>query len=168
MFERTRERTKKTFRYVKDDVVNVKEIQGHFRDVKDLAGEHLDPRRKKVGRTETFANAMERQNLTPADVAASYKHYSFRFYLFLFFGSFTLFIFGWSLLSMDWFVAAPAFAATLIFLAQTFNASFRCFQIRHHEFLPVSTWVQRRDQWWPAEYLPPRSASSKTLRKKDL
>lgn len=167
MFERTRDRTKKTFRYVKDDVVNVKEIQGHFQDVKDLAGEHMDPRRKKVGRTETFANAMERKGLTLEDVAASYKHYSFRFYLFLFFGTFSLFLLGWSLVKLDWFVAAPSFAATLIFAAQLFNASFRCFQIRNHEFLPVSTWAQRRDQWWPAEYMPPRSRGSKSLSRKD-
>lgn len=167
MFERTRRRTQKTFRYVKDDVVNVKEIQGHYQDAKELAGEYLDPRRKKTGRTETFANAVERQNLTPEDIAASYKHYSFRFYLFLFFGSFSTFLLIWSLIQTNWFVVAPATAATLIFVAQVFNASFRCFQIRHHELLPVSTWFQRKDQWWPGEYLPPRPRRSKSMSTKD-
>ncbi len=168
MFERTRNTSKKTFRYVKDDVLNVKEAQGHFDDAKALLNEHYNPRNKKAARNETFANAMERKGLTEDDIASSYKHYSVRFYIFLFFFSFAGFVMCWSAFNLQWTMAGPAFAAALICLGQMFNASFRCFQIRNHEFLPVSTWLQRRDQWWPADYLPPRVRSSRSVaRRKD-
>jgi len=163
MFDRTRERSKKTFRYVKDDVLNAKQVTGVYQDVKGMAKEHLNPFQKKQARTETFANAMERKSLTFDDIEGSYKNYCFRFYLFLTFGSFALTILGWGIWKLEWFVAGPAFAATMICLAQIFNASFRCFQIRHHEFLPVSTWFQRKEEWWPSEYRRPRSRSSKAV-----
>ena len=48
MFDRTKRTTQRTFRYVKDDVLNVKEAQGHFQDIRNLAREHMDPRLKKL------------------------------------------------------------------------------------------------------------------------
>lgn len=171
MFDRTRrvvgKTAKSTFRYAKDDVFNAKEVQGHFQDVKDLARAHLDPRRRSTRRTETFANAVERLQLSPEDIASSYKNHSFRFYLFLFFAGMSLSLGVWAAWRLNWMGLAPALGATLVCAAQMFSASFRCFQIRHQELLPVKEWWRARDEWWPTEYTPPRPRSGRSMTRKE-
>ena len=167
MFKRTRQTAKKTttktYTYVKDDLLNIKEAQGHFDDIKNLTREHLDPRSKKTARNETFAHAMERKGLTMEDVAEAYKVYNFRFNLFAFFLGAALFMALWGASQQRWLLVMGAMPAMLIFIGQLFNASFRCFQIRHHELLPVTAWWHHRSEWIPGDYVPPRS-SSKSLR----
>ena len=166
MFDRTKRTTQRTFRYVKDDVLNVKEAQGHFQDIRNLAREHMDPRLKKNGkRQETFANAVERLNLSPEDIAASYKSYNFRFYVFSFFGSMAMFLGIWSAIQGSWLGSLSSVGAMMVCVGQAFNASFRCFQIRHHELFSVREWWNAKSEWFPAEYLPPKSKSRSLSRK---
>lgn len=166
MFNRTQRTVKRTVNYVKDDLLNVKEAKGHFQDARDLAREHMDPRLKQGGRRkETFANAVERMNLTPDQIAASYRNYSFRFYLFSFFGSMAFFLGAWAAFRGSWPGAFSGLGAFLIFLGQIFNASFRCFQIRHHELFSVAEWWKAKNEWLPSEYLPPKSKSRSITRK---
>ncbi len=167
-FKRTRNAAKKTtaktYTYVRDDLLNIKEAQGHYQDIKELANTHLNPFRKREGRNETFAHAMERMGLTMEDVQQAYKFYSFRFNLFAFFFGAALFMAGWGITQQHWMMAVGAVPALLIFTAQLFNASFRCFQIRHHELLPASAWWRHRSEWIPGEYTAPKA--SKSLRKR--
>lgn len=164
-FKRSRRTANKTYKYVRDDLLNIDEARGHFDDAKTMAGEHLDPRNLKSGRNETFAHAMERMGLGLDDLPGTYKFYNFRFNLFAFFLGAAIFLAGWGLWQNQYFVALGAIPGSLIFIAQMFSSSFRCFQIRHHELLPISAWWHNKGEWVPGEYQPPRS-SSKSLRRR--
>lgn len=165
-FKRSRNTAKKTYRYVRNDLLNIDEAQGHYRDIKDLAKKTLDPRVQKQGRNETFAHAMERMGLKMEDLPETYKFYSFRFNLFAFFLGAAIFLAVWGTWQGNYFVPMGSIPAALIFIAQMFNASFRCFQIRHHELLPVSSWWHSKNEWLPTEYRAPRS-KSKPLKKRE-
>ena len=157
-FKRTRRAANKTYRYVRDDLLNLDEAQGHFKDIKTLASHHLDPRSRKAGRSETFAHAVERMGLTAEDIASSYRLYSFRFNLFAFFFGVAIALAGWGLLKGNWMLSVTSLGPAMVFVAMMFNASFRCFQIRHHELLPFSAWWHHREEWLPGEYEPPATA----------
>ena len=166
MFTRTKRTTKRVFNYAKDDVLNVKEAQGHYQDAKSLVEEHaLGWRKKKDKRTETFQAAMDRKGLTLEDIASSYKHYSVHFYIFSFFTSLALFLGLWAVYQGNPMGGLAGLGGVFICAGQLFSASFRCFQIRHHEMLPVSAWWQSKSEWLPGEYIPPRSASRSIVRK---
>lgn len=166
MFDRTKNTAKRTFRYVKDDVLNVKEAQGHLEDIKGLAREHMDPRlRRAAKRQETFANAVERMGLTPENIAEAYRVHSFRFYVFSFFLSLATFLGIWAAIQGSWLGSISSLGAILVCVGQAFNASFRCFQIRHHELFSVGEWWKAKSEWLPAEYIPPKSKSRSISRK---
>lgn len=156
-FTRTKKTAGKTFRYVKDDLLNYKEAKGYFDDFKGIAHEHLDPRTKKSSRQETFANAVERLNLSEADIAGSYKTYSTTFYILSFFAGLDLFLMGWLTINYSVWNSLPAIGALLVLVANMFKASFRCFQIRHHELYSVGTWWAAKSEWFPGDYMPPKA-----------
>lgn len=159
-FKRTRRAAGKTYRYVRDDLLNLEEAQGHFEDIKALARHHMDPRSRSSRRSETFAHAVERMGLTPEDIAASYRLYSFRFNLFSFFLGVALAMGCWGAIQGNWLLVLGSIGPLMVFLAMMFNASFRCFQIRHHELLPLSAWWHHRAEWLPGEYSPPPTMQS--------
>lgn len=165
-FKRSRNTAKKTYRYVRDDLLNIDEAQGHYRDIKELAKKNLDPRAQRQGRNETFAHAMERMGLTMDELPETYKFYSFRFNLFAFFLGAAIFLAAWGAWEGRYFVILGSIPASLIFIAHMFNASFRCFQIRHHELLPVSSWWHNKGEWVPGEYRAPRSKSRSLKRQR--
>lgn len=168
MFNRSRKAAKRTanrtFHYVKDDVLNAQEIKGHYQDAKEVVKEQMNPWRRKAGRQETFANAVERMKLSPEDIAAAYKNHSFRFYGFSFFTGLAFFLGAWAAIQGQWLGTLAGFGAVLACSAQMFSASFRCFQIRHHELFSVREWWHAKGEWLPGDYTPPRS-QSRALRK---
>lgn len=104
-------------------------------------------------RSETFASAYQRLNLTEDRLAESYHHYEMRFNIYLFFTVLGLFLVGWYTYQLS--IAALATLGFLAFcLGNLFVASFRMLQIRKRELLPVSYWVASPSEWWPRPFVP--------------
>ena len=158
MFKRTTSGARKVYRYTVDGLLNLKQAKGHYQEFKTLAGRHMDPRaaRRANARQESFAHAVQRMNLSADDIRSSYKHYNFRFYLFCFFLGVATALLLWGGIQARWGMVLSSLGAGMIFLGQMFNASFRCYQIRHHELRPVSAWWREKHEWFPTEYVPPR------------
>lgn len=112
-------------------------------------------------RQETFENAKRRLNLNEQDIASSYKLYTFRFNMFLFFSILALVVGGYFAVSGR--ATALAFVGFLaIAVSQLFNASFRLMQIRYRELLPISFWLNNPKEWW-LKPLPVAKGTSQQL-----
>lgn len=173
MFKRTIQATARTtgrtVGYVRKKLLNEEELRTHYQNAADLARQHVDPRSVRAGRTETFANAMERLGLGPADIASAYRYQSFRFYLFFFLFVISMGMGGFALYRENVLHLLMCMAVSLVFAAQMFNASFRALQIQRHDLFPVAYWLQNPGLWIPGPYQPPqpKTKSSKHLARRE-
>jgi hypothetical protein len=138
--------------------------------IQDLAKSMAPPSEDSV-RRETFANACQRLNLNEASLRQTYKFFTTRFLIFLFFGVLSFVFMLGSLFSSVW-AALPLIGFTALCGAQMYVSSFRCAQIRHHELFPVRVWVKNPQEWWihtlPGEETPPpKKSSSSSLARRD-
>lgn len=165
MFRRTKSTAKRTTQYAKT-VVNAEEIQRNAEAIAELAKKNFNPFQKHNARQESFWHAMERLGLKEADLPGTYRYHSNRFYLFSFFATMAIIFLVSSIVMGNLMGSLGAVAASFVFLAQMFNASFRCYQIRKHDLLPVKEWTKVPGEWLPGEYVPPR-ASGRSLKTRD-
>ena len=113
--------------------------------------------RAQSDRRETFENAYARLGMTEEKMQEAYRFYMNRFYLFAFFGVIGVIVFAYFLIQMTW-TALAVVGFLAVCLSQLFNASFRMYQMRQRELLPVIEWLRVPSEWWIRE-LPVRSTT---------
>lgn len=131
-------------------VVNAEEIKSNASFIKEAGSTLLLPGKTiKNARTESFEEAVRRQNLDEEDLMRVHFNYSASFYVSAFFGAVCFALMANAFVAGSIMYVLSSFAIFLVCLANAFRFSFRCFQIRHRKLCPVSEWFSRKQEWLP-------------------
>ena len=124
-------------------VVGAEQIKENAGFIADMA-KSLKP---TATRYETFENAKARLGLSEKDLEETYKYYTTRFNIFVFFFGIGLVVFAYYLMSLSW-SAVPVIGFLAVCVAQLFAASFRMYQIRRRELVVPMEWFRAPHEWW--------------------
>jgi len=111
-------------------------------------------------RVETFQQAVERLNLTGADIRARYDSLRIEFVAYLaLFICITVFFVDYTL-QLDFFPASICAGIMLLVLSLVVKASFAAYRIRRRAMGGLGLWARSPTQWWPVP-LPPETNEMK-------
>lgn len=145
---------------VKDKLVNegktllgTEEAKRYGNKIVDDAKKSLNPFAVKQGRQESFESAMLRMGLNEEDIKQSYANHQLRFYIGLLIFIVAIIVLIKMLIAGNIFALGPAIACMALCLSQMFDGSFRTYQIRKRQLVPISEWIADYNEWWPSRLL---------------
>ncbi len=148
---------KKLFGFIKRKSVENKEyvqnISG-WKDIKKGGQEIYDmaqvfKNKPMQGKTENFQDAKKRLNVSDKDLMDVYKFYSLTFYGSLIILLFSLFFFSYGIFTLSLTKILGGIAGISIGGANSFQYSFRCFQLKHQKLCSKEDWFKRKHEWFP-------------------
>ncbi|MBV6632110.1 MAG: hypothetical protein KI792_03645 [Alphaproteobacteria bacterium] len=121
-------------------------------------------------RTETFEEAINRQNLGPDDLYSAYQRQRGGAILFLVIAAlaalYLIYLLITAASTVDVAIAVLGLGPLSVLLTASFRSSFRAWQIRNRRLGGLKEFQNSRDQWWPVEIPKDHFASgAKTGRK---
>lgn len=130
-------------------VVNADELNVHKGFIKEMIDVVKKPISDENNNIETFDIAKQRLGLKTEDVKKVYSNY---YMIFMVTGGFFLLTFLFAIMYLFTGKIIGAFGTIgimAICFSKVFEASFRMYQIRHGELLPVQSFILDKTEWFP-------------------
>lgn len=121
---------------------------------------------KQEVKSETFNVFCLRSHLNEEKLKVLYKNLILQFYLIFVIFLFSIVMLGVNIYNGNWIVSISFFAFFSLCLAMLFKISFRAYQLRLREFVPIKQWLENKKAWLPAFVLPAKVVKKRSVAKK--